>query len=127
MLGVQGAALVATLAGSLGVLVAAVLRTGDTGALLAPGLDRLGDPAESLPAQWNPILWVMVVGIPLAYFVYPVGVIAVLAGVALLIYAGQDRDWRTVAWTAVVTVSWLVVTVVAATPYGRELHRWILD
>ena len=104
-----------------------MLRTGDTGALLAPGLERLGDPAESLPAAWNPILWLMVPGILLAYFIYPVGVTAVLSGVSLTIYTRSVHDRKVFTGAAVVTTLWLAVTVVAATPYGRDLHRWLLD
>lgn len=45
----QGVLLVAYLIGGFGVLVLAVVQTGDAGALLDPGLDRLGDPKDSMP------------------------------------------------------------------------------
>jgi hypothetical protein len=115
------------LIGTLLTLIVAVVRSGDYGALLAPDLERLGDPKDSVPVigpgeVWNPLFWL--VALPHAVVLYfpqlPV-VGLVLAGIALVRSGG--RSLRAVAWAVV----WVALTVLAFSPYGEVLHLWLLD
>ncbi|MET0416101.1 MAG: hypothetical protein ABW022_08780 [Actinoplanes sp.] len=115
------------LIGTLLTLTVAALRSGDYGALLAPGLERLGDPKDSIPvigpdSVWNPLFWL--VALPHAVVVYcpqlPVVGLA-LAGIALVVARG--RSSRAAAWAVV----WVALTGLAFSPFGEMLHQWLLD
>ncbi|MFC7529241.1 hypothetical protein [Actinoplanes sp. GCM10030250] len=95
--------------------------------MLAPGLERLGDPKDSIPvigpdSVWNPLFWL--VALPHAIVVYfpqlPLVGLA-LAGIALVMAGG--RSTRAVAWAVV----WVALTVLAFSPFGEMLHQWLLD
>ncbi|MFF5084134.1 hypothetical protein ACFY36_44405 [Actinoplanes sp. NPDC000266] len=115
------------LIGTLLTLTVAALRNGDYGALFAPGLERLGDPKDSIPvigpdSVWNPLFWL--VALPHAIVVYcpqlPV-VGLVLAGIALVVARGRSLQ------AAVWAVLWVTLTVLAFSPFGEMLHQWLLD
>lgn len=100
------------LTGLFGTLICAVLATGDLGALLDPGLDRLGDPKDSLPS--GPMMWV--IGLPAAFVIY----VWFLPLIGFVLALFRPRSWR---WMLV----WAVLTLLIFSPYGSELHRWLLD
>ncbi|SNY28822.1 hypothetical protein [Paractinoplanes atraurantiacus] len=115
------------LIGTFLTLTVAVVRSGDYGALLAPGLERLGDPKDSIPvigpeSVWNPLFWL--VALPHAIVLYfpqlPV-VGLTLAGIALVVARG--RSVQAAAWAVV----WVALTVLAFSPFGETLHNWLLD
>jgi hypothetical protein len=111
--------------GAFGVLLAAARRNGDLAAVLDPGLERLGDPKDSLPSA--PLVWVFVIGRLAAMLVYPLAFVALVSGGALLKPTWRTGDRTTFAWLAASTGSWLALGVLALTPYGTALHRWLLD
>jgi hypothetical protein len=120
------------LVGSAGLLIAAAIRAGDPGALLHPGLDRLDDPKVSIPpagpdAVWNPLVWIFGLSRVTAIFLYPVAFVALLLGVAALAGARRGGDRRAFRAAVAVTAAWLVVVVVALTPYGSSIFVWLLD
>ncbi|MEV4665948.1 hypothetical protein AB0J85_28880 [Micromonospora echinofusca] len=124
--------LVMCLIGSFGVLLVAALHVKDLPAVLDPGLDRLGDPKDSLPpvgpdSAWNPLLWIFEFGRVLAIFVYPLASMTVVLGVAALVRTWRVGDRRTFGWLVVSTGVWSALAALALTPYGTELHLWLLD
>ncbi|MEV4711372.1 hypothetical protein [Micromonospora sp. NPDC049374] len=124
--------LAAALIGSLGVLLAAALRVDDLPALLSPGVERLGDPKDSLPpvgpdSAWNPLLWVFELSRVVAMFVHPLAAVAVLLGLVSLVRTWRVGDRSTFRWLAVSTTLWCATAVLALTPYGTQLHHWLLD
>ncbi|MDR6321634.1 hypothetical protein [Actinoplanes couchii] len=100
------------LVGQFGSLLCAVLATGDWGALFDPGLDRLGDPKDSLPS--GPMLWV--VGLPAAFVIYVW--FLPLIGFVLALFRPRSRRWMLV---------WALLTLLIFSPYGSALHRWLID
>jgi hypothetical protein len=125
-------ALAMCLVGSFGVLLAAALHTGDLPAVLDPGLDRLGDPKDSLPpagpdSAWNPLLWVFGLSRAVAMFIYPVAFVALVLGVASLVRTWRIGDRKGFGRLVIGTGVWLVLALLALTPYGTQLHRWLLD
>ncbi|GIF04134.1 hypothetical protein [Actinoplanes siamensis] len=128
----QFALLVAYLIGSFGVLILAAVRSGDPAAILHPGLERLGDPKESLPGLGpdsvaNPLVWIFGVCRLIAWFVYPLGIAMLLFGVVTLVPSWRRGDRRTFARLAVLTTVWLVLILLAVSPYGQDLMGWLLD
>ncbi|MEV2239789.1 hypothetical protein [Micromonospora sp. NPDC049891] len=124
--------LTAVLVGSFGVLLAAALRAGDLPALLDPRLELLGDPKDSLPpvgpdSAWNPLLWVFELSRVVAMFVQPLAAVAVLLGLVSLVRTGRVGDRPAFRWLTVGTALWCAAAVLALTPYGTQLHRWLLD
>jgi hypothetical protein len=119
------------LLGGFGVLLLAVVRSGDWGALLAPGLDRLGDPKDSIPFGWesatNPFAWIFGIGRVTAMLVVPVVVLGVLLGGFTLAAARRDGDNRRLRRALLAIGVWLVLAAVAFTPYGGHLHTWLAD
>ncbi|WP_127507183.1 hypothetical protein [Actinoplanes solisilvae] len=118
--------------GSIGLLTVAAVRAGDPGALLHPGLERLGDPKESIPpigpdALWNPLVWIFGWGRVAAMLVYLVAFVALILGLAAIAGARQEGDRRARRAAIAVTAIWLLVVVTALTPYGGSLHSWLLD
>jgi hypothetical protein len=117
----HGVLLAIHLLGTFGVLLCAVVQNGDPGGFLDPGLDRLGDPKDSMPS--NPILlWVL--GLPYAIGVYvrPLPVIGLVIAMVALV-AARGRSPKAAGFAIV----WAALTVVAYTPYGSALHSWLLD
>ncbi|MBQ1024555.1 hypothetical protein [Micromonospora sp. C95] len=132
VLAAQLLALTATLVGSFGVLLAAALRAGDLSALLDPGLARLGDPKDSLPpvgpdSVWNPMLWVFELSRVVAMVVQPLAAVALLLGLVSLARTWQTGDRSTFRWLAIGTALWCATAVLSLTPYGMQLHHWLLD
>jgi hypothetical protein len=121
----QWSLLVVCLIGSLGALLLAVIRTGDHGALLAPGLERLGDPKDSLPD--SALVWVFAPGIFVSYFIYAFGFAAVFFGLGMLMHTWQIGDRVTFRRLFASTAAWVLLTAAAITPFGTDLHRWLLD
>ncbi|MEU6073833.1 hypothetical protein [Micromonospora sp. NPDC047074] len=124
--------LVMYLIGSFGVLLVAALRVRDLPAVLDPRVDRLGDPKDSLPpvgpdSAWNPLLWVFELGRVLAMFVYPLAFVTMVLGVATLIRAWRVGDRKAFGWLVVSTGVWSALAALAPTPYGTQLHVWLLD
>ncbi|MFG3603762.1 hypothetical protein [Micromonospora chersina] len=120
------------LIGSFGVLLAAALRTGNLSAVLDPGLERLGDPKDSLPpagpdSPWNPLLWLFEIGRVVAIFVYPVAFVALLLGAVALVRTRWVGGRKVFRWLAIGTGLWLALTALALTPYGTQLHVWLTD
>ncbi|GIJ09500.1 hypothetical protein ACFFMR_20915 [Micromonospora andamanensis] len=125
-------ALTAALVGSFGVLLAAALRAGDPRALRDPRLERLGDPKDSLPpvgpdSAWNPLLWVFELSRVVAMLVPLVAAVAVLLGLVSLGRTWRVGDRSAFRWLAVGTALWCVTALLALTPYGTQLHHWLLD
>jgi hypothetical protein len=125
LVGAQWTLLVACLIGSLGTLLLAAIRTGDYGALLAPGLERLGDPKDSLPD--SVLFWVFVPGLFLSYFIFVVGFATVFFGLGMLMHTWQVGDRVTFRRLFTSTTAWVLLTAAAITPFGTDLHRWLLD
>ncbi|MFJ8581101.1 hypothetical protein [Micromonospora sp. NPDC093277] len=124
--------LAACLVGSFGVLLVAALHVGDFPAVLDPGLERLGDPKDSLPpigpdSAWNPLLWVFELSRASAMFVYPLAFVALVFGLAALVRTWRVGDRKAFKWLVVSTGTWLALTALAVTPYGTQLHVWLLD
>ena len=120
------------LVGSFGVLLVAALHTGDFPALLDPRLERLGDPKDSLPpagpdSVWNPLVWVFGVSRVVAMFVYPLVFVALVLGVASLIHIWRTGDRKAFGWLVLSTGMWFALSALALTPYGTQLHGWLLD
>lgn len=112
--------------------MAAAIRVDDPGALLHPGLERLEDPKLSIPpagpdSVWNPLIWIFGLSRVAAMFVYPLAFVALLLGVAALAGARREGDRWAYRAAVVVTAAWLLVVVVALTPYGGSTHAWLLD
>jgi hypothetical protein len=120
------------LVGSFGVLLVAALRMGDLPAVLDPRLERLGDPKDSLPpvgpdSVWNPLAWVFGISRAVAMFVYPLAFLTLILGVASLIRTWQTGDRKGFGWLVISTGVWVGLAALALTPYGTQLHRWLLD
>jgi hypothetical protein len=120
------------LIGSFGVLFLAALHTGDLPAVLDPGLERLGDPKDAIPpagpdAWWNPLAWVFGISRVFAMFVYPVAFVALVLGVASLVGTWRTGDRKGFGRLAIATGVWLMLALLALTPYGMQLHHWLLD
>lgn len=107
------------------MLALAAVRAGDPGALLAPGLERLGDPKDSLPD--SALSLVFVPGILVAYFVFPAGFVTVFFGLGMLMHTWQVGDRVTFRRLLVSTGGWVVLTAAALTPWGDGLRTWLLD
>ncbi|BCY12605.1 hypothetical protein [Actinoplanes sp. L3-i22] len=125
-----GAVLIAYLIGSFGILILSAIQAGDAGAILHPGLERLGDPKDALPgpdAVWNPLVWVFGICRLIAWFVSPLGIAMLLIGAATLPHTWRRGDRRAFAGIAVLTAIWLALVLLAASPYGHDLLRWLLD
>lgn len=109
----QAVLLIIQLVGLFGALICAVVATGDYGAVLAPGLDRLGDPKDSLPD--SPVgLWA--IGVPMAILIY-VWFLPVIGFILALVRP------RSVRWA----LFWAAMTVLVFSPYGSQLRYWLLD
>ncbi|MEU4695149.1 hypothetical protein [Actinoplanes sp. NPDC023714] len=121
----QWTLLVACLISSFGVLLLAAARAGDFGAVLAPGLERLGDPKDSLPGSG--LAWLFVPGMFVAFFIYAFGFVTVFFGLGMLMHTWQIGDratFRGLLWS---TAAWVLLTAAALTPFGTDLRRWLLD
>ncbi|WP_436529882.1 hypothetical protein [Actinoplanes sp. HUAS TT8] len=127
----QLALLIAYVIGSFGILILAAAHAGDAGAILHPGLERLGDPKDSMnlgpDSVWNPLVWIVGICRLIAWFIYPLGIAMLLFGGATLVRAWRLGDRRTFSRLAVLTAIWLILIIVAVTPYGEDLTRWLLD
>ncbi|GIE34346.1 hypothetical protein Ait01nite_073910 [Actinoplanes italicus] len=109
------------LAGTFGVLLCAVVQSGDWGGFLDPGLERLGDPKDSMSS--NPILlWALGLPYTISVYVRPLPVIGLVIALFALV-AARGRSPK----AAFLTVVWTVLTVLACTPYGSAIHNWLLD
>ena len=100
--------------------------------MLDPGLERLGDPKYSFSpvgpdSLWNPLVWVFGISRLVAMFVYPFVAVTLTLGIVSLIRTWRIGDRKTFARLVVSTGLWLVPAVLAQTPYGMDLHRWLLD
>jgi hypothetical protein len=119
------------LLGGFGVLALAVVRSGDWGALLEPGLDRLGDPKDSIPLGWdsatNPFAWLFGIARVAAMLVIPVVTLGVLLGGFAVVAAHRDGDGGRLRRALLAIGVWLVLAAVAFTPYGGRLHTWLAD
>ncbi|GIF42114.1 hypothetical protein [Actinoplanes xinjiangensis] len=119
------------LLGGFGVLALAVVRSGDWGALLEPGLDRLGDPKDSIPLGWdsatNPFAWLFGIARVAAMLVIPVVTLGVLLGGFAVVAAHRDDDGGRLRRALLAIGVWLVLAAVAFTPYGGRLHTWLAD
>jgi hypothetical protein len=119
------------LLGGFGTLLLAVVRSGDWGALLAPGLDRLGDPKDAIPFGWdsvtNPFAWLFGIARVTAMLVVPVAAIGVLLGGFAVAAGRRDGDRRRVRRALLAIAVWLALAAVAFTPYGGDLHTWLAD
>jgi hypothetical protein len=119
------------LLGSFGVLLLAVIRSGDWGALLDPGLERLDDPKVSITAGWdsiwNPVAFLLAIARLTAMLVVPVATIGVLLGGSSLLVAARERDRRGIGRSLLLIVVWLGLFALAFTPYGGQLHTWLAD
>ncbi|MFI1988575.1 hypothetical protein [Actinoplanes sp. NPDC020271] len=127
----QFALLIAYLIGSFGIVILAAVHAGDLGAVLHPGLDRLGDPKDSMligpDSVWNPLVWIVGICRLIAWFVYPLGFAMLLFGAATLVHTWGLGDRRTFTRIAVLTAIWLILIILAASPYGTGLTTWLLD
>ncbi|MEU4619264.1 hypothetical protein AB0G04_04685 [Actinoplanes sp. NPDC023801] len=119
------------LLGGFGVLLLAVIRSGDWGALLDPRLERLDDPKVSMTAGWdsiwNPFAFVLAIARLTAMLVVPVTTIGVLLGLSSLVVAFQARDRRGIGGSLLLIVVWVGLFALAFTPYGGRLHHWLAD
>ena len=132
VLSVQTALLIVYLIGSFGLLLSAMARTGDYGAFWHPGLERLGDPKDSMSpigpdAIGNPLVWIFGLSRLVAFFGRPLALIATVLGIAFLVPVGRAHNRRAVRLLAVSTGAWLAVAVLTFTPYGADLLSWLLD
>ncbi|WP_433795164.1 hypothetical protein [Actinoplanes sp. CA-252034] len=129
--GTQFLLLALYLLGGFGVLVLAVVRSGDWSALPAPGLDRLGDPKDVIPfggdSIANPFVWIFGIARLTAMLVVPVATLGVLLGGFTVAAARRDGDGRRLRWALLAIGVWLVLAAVAFTPYGGDLHTWLAD
>jgi hypothetical protein len=124
----QWVMLVAYLLGSFGVLLLAVVQTGDAGALLDPRLERLGDPKDSMPdSVWNPLAWVFGVSRLVAMLVFLAAPAALLLGLLAIARSHWAGDRKVFRWSLALTAAWIVVLIVALTPYGQQMNTWLLD
>lgn len=119
------------LLGSFGVLLLAAARTGDWGALADPGLERLGDPKDSLSpgadSVANPLVWILGVARVVAMLVVPAAVLGVLLGGFAIAAGRRDGDRRRITRAGLFIGAWLLLVAVAFTGYGGKLHGWLLD
>ncbi len=60
-------------------------------------------------------------------FVYPLTFVTLVLGVAALIRTGRVGDRKAFGWLVVSTKVWSALAALALTPYGAQLHRWLLD
>jgi hypothetical protein len=126
------AGLVVVLIGSFGILLLAMARSGDYLAFFHPGLERLGDPKDSMipigpDSVGNPLVWVFGLSRVAAFFVLPIAAVATVLGVFALIPAWRGRDRRAVRRLGIVTGAWVALGVVFLTPYGMAMLTWLLD
>jgi hypothetical protein len=129
---VQVVLLVVYLVGSFGILLAAMARTGDYGAFWHPGVERLGDPKDSMSplgpdSTGNPFVWIFGLSRVVAFFGRVLAPVLTLLGLAFLVPAWLARDRRAVRLVAVSTGAWLAFAVLSFTPYGSDLLGWLLD
>jgi predicted lysophospholipase L1 biosynthesis ABC-type transport system permease subunit len=120
------------LIGSFGVLLSAALHNGDLPAVLDPRLERLGDPKDSLPpvgpdSSLNPLLWLFEIGRLTAMLVYVVALFTLAFGVFAVLRSWHTGDRKAFRWLVVSTAVLLALVVLFVTPYGRDLHIWLLD
>ncbi|GGN71925.1 hypothetical protein GCM10010112_39660 [Actinoplanes lobatus] len=119
------------LLGSFGILVLAVVNSGDVGALLDPGLDRLDDPKVSVPLGWdsaaNPLVWIFGVARLTAILIVPVAAFGVILGGLSAAAARRAGDRRRLNFALLRIVVWVVLFAVAFSPYGEQLHIWLAD
>ncbi|PWU44388.1 hypothetical protein DLE60_10170 [Micromonospora globispora] len=132
MLSAQLLFLAVYLVGSFGVLLVAALHIGDLPAVLDPRLERLGDPKDSLPpagpdTAWNPLVWVFGICRAVAMFVYPLAFVTLVLGLAALLHAWRTGDRKTFGWLVINTGAWFALAALALSPYGTQLHGWLLD
>jgi hypothetical protein len=142
------AVLVVVSIGSIGLLLSAAARAGDLGAIFHPGLDRLGDPKDSMSpigpdSASNPLVWIFGLSRVAAFFVRPIALLATAAGIVALIPAWLTRNRasakptganpagvrsrRAIVWLGSITGAWMVVAAISFTPYGAALLGWLLD
>jgi hypothetical protein len=124
--------LIAYAIGSFGILILAAVHAGDAGAILHPGLERLGDPKDALPgigpdSLWNPLVWIFGICRLIAWAVHPLGIAMLLIGGTALLHTWRRGDRRALAGIAVLTAIWLALFLLAMSPYGGDLLRWLLD
>ncbi|MDI6097127.1 hypothetical protein QLQ12_00705 [Actinoplanes sp. NEAU-A12] len=119
------------LLGSVGVLLLAVVRTGDWGALADPGLERLGDPKDAIPFGWdsvaNPFAWIIGTARVVAMLIIPAAALGVILGGLALSAAARERDRRRIARAVLFIAAWLLVVAVAFTEYGDKFSVWLAD
>lgn len=119
------------LLGSFGVLLIAVARTGDWGALADPGLERLGDPKDSLSpggdSVANPLLWILGIARVVAMLVVQAAVLGVLLAGFAIAAGRRDGDRRRITRAVLFIGAWLLLVALAFTGYGGRLHVWLLD
>ncbi|MEV6302782.1 hypothetical protein AB0M02_25440 [Actinoplanes sp. NPDC051861] len=124
----QWVLLAAFLLGSFGVLIMAVVQTGDAGALFDPRLERLDDPKASMPdSVWNPFAWIVGIARLVAMLVFVAGIAGVILGVVAIARSRHVGDRAGYRWSLAGTVAWILVLILMLTPYGRALHSWLLD
>jgi hypothetical protein len=124
--------LIAYALGSFGILILAAVRADDVGGILHPGLERLGDPKDSLPgvgpdSLWNPLVWIFGVCRLIAWLIYPIGLAMMILGAATAAHAWRAGDRRSFARLSVLTAIWLGLVLLSTTPYGHDLLSWLLD
>jgi len=129
---VQVALLAVYLIGSLGLLLCAMNRTGDSAAFFHPGVERLGDPKDAIPpigpdSTSNPLVWIFGLSRVIAIFVRPLALAMTALGTAFLATSWRAGNRRAVHLVAAGTAAWLAVGALSLTPYGDALLGWLLD
>ncbi|MEV6343750.1 hypothetical protein [Actinoplanes sp. NPDC051851] len=126
--GAQALVLVFYVAGSFGLLLTAVVRSGDLAGIVDPNPALLGDPAEVGPtSSRNPLTWLFGIGRMLAAAGFPVIVMLVVMGVVAALHAGSVGDRRTVRLLLISTGLWGILAAVAFTEYGSRMSAWLLS
>jgi hypothetical protein len=129
---IQLATLLVVLVGSFGILLAAMTRSGDYLAFFHPGLERLGDPKDSMnpigpDSVGNPLIWIFGLSRVAAFFVRPIAAAAAVLGVLFLIPAWRRGDRPAIRRIGIITGAWVALGVISFTPYGVALLNWLLD